>query len=109
MDNSSKKVVVIIAAAALGIMAVMAFNNYNQPAAEIAPIADAPEAVPADTSSAVTQSQAQVQAAEPINAAPITDDIPAINGEPSMILEGSNNAVNEEGNGETPATADTME
>ena len=49
MDDSSKKIVMIITAAALGIMAVMAFNNYNQPAPDNTEAAVVSEPAPVET------------------------------------------------------------
>lgn len=107
MDNSSKKIVLIISAAALVIMAVMAFNTSNQPAAQTPPIADAPEAGQASTVTAAKPEQAQ--APDPVNAAPTTGDIQAINGEPSMILEGSDINIGGESNRDEPATTDNVQ
>lgn len=107
MDDSSKKIVMIITAAALGIMAVMAFNNYNQPAPDNTEAAVVSEPAPVETVPAVKPSPTQSSA--PMNDGPTNEDIPAINGAPSMILDNVNGYQNDQGNKDAPAPADNVQ
>lgn len=90
MDSSSKKIVMIIAAATLAIIAVMAFNNYNMAEAEKASV-DTTAPAPVDPQPATVATPAP--APQPANGGPVTESVQAIDGSPSMILdnEGSNN------------------
>lgn len=104
MDDSSKKIVMIITAAALGTMAVMAFNNYNQPAPDAA---IAPEPAPAEVAPAATPSPPQ--SSPPVNDSPTIEDIPAIDGAPSMILDNVNGSQDGQGNKDAPAPVDNVQ
>lgn len=100
MDDSSKKIVMIITAAALGTIAVMAFNNYNQPAPEAIIVS---EPAPAKAKPSPTQSSA------PVNDGPTIEEIPAINGAPSMILDNNDGSQNDQGNQDAPAPPDNVQ
>ncbi len=91
MDNSSRKIVKIIAILALTVMAVIAAKFYvdsvsepNNPAA-----LPAPEALSDSDEAAVTQGQPEKAASEFSTDVPVPEEIPAINGEPSMVLPSS--------------------
>ena len=83
MDSSSKKVVMFIFAVALGIIAVMAYNDYNRPAVENPTPVAAPEPAPV----MAEPSAAPIQTSSPAGTFSANEDIPAINGEPSMKLQ----------------------
>ena len=85
MDDSSKKIVMIIAGAALATLAVMAFRYYNQPLPEAPVVAVAPEPAPPEAMQVAAPTPAPSSA--PANAIPTIEEIPAINGAPSMVLD----------------------
>lgn len=85
MDDSSKKIVMIIAGASLATMAVMAFRYYNQPPPEAPVATEAPEPAPPKAVQVAAPSPAPPS--PPANAVPTIEQIPAINGAPSMVLD----------------------
>jgi len=103
MDASSKKIVKIIAAATLGTMAVMAFKYYNQPAAENAAIAEMSAPAPAPIAPVVQP--APTQSTPPVNNGPTFEDVQAINGAPSMILDSNDGSQKGQDNKDAPAPA----
>ncbi len=107
MDDSSKKIVMIIAAAALGIMAVMGFNNYNEPAAENTEANIVSE--PAPTKTAPAAEPSPIQSSVPVNDGPTIEEIPAIDGAPSMILDNVDGSQNDQGNKDAPTPADNVQ
>ncbi len=93
MDYSSRKIVKYIAIIALTVMAVIAAKFYvdsvsepNNPAA-----LPAPEALSDSDEAAATQDQPAKAASEFSTDVPVPEEIPAINGEPSMVLPSSDN------------------
>lgn len=104
MDDSSKKIVMIITAAALGTIVVMAFNNYNQPAPEAIIVSE-----PAPAKAMPAAKPSPTQSSAPVNDGPTIEEIPAINGAPSMILDNNYGSQNDQGNQDAPAPADNVQ
>jgi len=108
MDDSSKKIVMIIAAATLGTIAVMAFRNYSKPVVEKAQTAKASAPASAKITPVENPSPTPSPSPSPVNDDPTTEDIPAIDGTPSMIFESHDGIQNGQVNKDAPAPANTI-
>lgn len=95
MDNSSRKIVGLIAIVAFTVMAVIIGKSYaDSVSAPSDPVAQtAPEALSDADEAAAAKDQPATAASEFSTDVPVPEEIPAINGEPSMVLPSSNDNV----------------
>lgn len=97
MDKSSRKIVAIIAIFTLTVLAVMAGSFYtNAQNADSAAAVEQPAALNDQAEAAISEGAAPTGNSEFSSAVPSSQDIPAINGEPSMTFG------NEQTNGANP-------
>ncbi len=94
MDSSSRKIVTIISIIAFTVMAVIVGKFYVDSVGEPSnPAAlPAPEALSDSDEAAAAKGQPAKAGSEFSTDVPVSDEIPAINGEPSMVLPSSNDA-----------------
>jgi hypothetical protein len=91
MDSSSRKIVAIVATLTIVILAVMAGNLYtNSGSNESTAALETPQPSTDSNEAAMAQDSSTAKNAGFSNEVPKSDDIPAINGEPSMVFENDN-------------------
>lgn len=109
MDKSSRKIVAIIAIFTLTVLAVMAGSFYtNSQNAESTAAVEPPAALNDQAEAAISEGIAPTGNSEFSSDVPSSQDIPAINGEPSMTFgneqtNDNNPAVNKDDGGSANA------
>lgn len=92
MDSSSRKIVTIVGILTIVILAVMAGNFYaGSGTAESTAAIEPPAPLNDSAESAMSQGIAPSASSEFSTDVPQSEDVPAIDGAPSMVLDGADN------------------
>ncbi len=103
MDSSSRKIVTLVGILTIVILAVMAGNFYADSGAAESTAAIEPPAPLNDSAEAViSQGTAPSASSEFSTDVPQSEDVPAIDGAPSMVLDGADNK------GSTPVAPESV-